>query len=167
MIISTVPLLQCKSCTCTLFSCPQLNSDPSLLNTSTFTGGRKPEPKVKLVHTVDKDWWLQTLKSLSAGLEGVAVSVAPNKFFWRGRGQNCRPLIESLTSHACFWTAVEEPGKPGENPAATGRTCRPSAICRVHQSVSQSVKHLLLTELLVSLSVSCNSVQGQRSTSCG
>ncbi|XP_020795560.2 general transcription factor II-I repeat domain-containing protein 2A-like [Boleophthalmus pectinirostris] len=46
-----------------------LDSDPSLLNTSAFTGVSKPDLEIELADRADKDVWVNKFKSLSANLE--------------------------------------------------------------------------------------------------
>uniref|UniRef100_A0A674PAJ3 General transcription factor II-I repeat domain-containing protein 2A-like n=2 Tax=Takifugu rubripes TaxID=31033 RepID=A0A674PAJ3_TAKRU len=53
------------------FPVAPLNSDPSLLNTSAFTGVSKPDLEIELADIADKVLWVNKFKSLSADLEEV------------------------------------------------------------------------------------------------
>ena len=49
-----------------------LDIDPSLLNTSAFTGVSKPNLEIELANIADKDLWVSKFKGLTADLEEVA-----------------------------------------------------------------------------------------------
>lgn len=53
-----------------------LDIDPSLLNTSAFTGVSKPELEIELADIVDKDMWVNKFKSLTVEIEEIACPKA-------------------------------------------------------------------------------------------
>lgn len=54
------------------FPVTPLDIDPSLLNTSAFTGVSKPDLEIELADIADKDLWVSKFKCLTVDLEEVA-----------------------------------------------------------------------------------------------
>lgn len=54
------------------FPVTPLDIDPSLLNTSAFTGVSKPDLAIELANIADKDLWVSKFKCLTVDLEEVA-----------------------------------------------------------------------------------------------